>query len=98
MKAIIKSGNTQFVVSEKDTIFVDHLDGKKVGDKLEFDALALIDGAKTQLGKGKVSAKVLEELVKDEKVIAIRFKAKKRVNKKRGFRHQYTQIQIEKIA
>ena len=98
MKAIIKSGNRQFIVVEKDTIFVDHLDGKKAGDVLEFDALALIDGAETKLNAGKVSAKVLEELVKDEKVIAIRFKAKKRVNKKRGMRHQYTKIQIEKIA
>ena len=56
MKAIIKSGNRQFIVVEKDTIFVDHLDGKKAGDVLEFDALALIDGAKTKLNAGKVSA------------------------------------------
>ena len=98
MKAIIKSGNRQFVVSEKEEIFVDHLDGKKAGEQIEFDALALIDGAKTKLNTGKVAAKVLDELVKDEKVVAIRFKAKKRVNKKRGQRHQYTKLQIISIA
>lgn len=98
MKAVIESGNRQFIVAEKDEVLVDHLDDKKVGDKVELDALALIDGAKTVLGKGKVTAKVLDDLVKDQKVLAIRFKAKKRINKKRGQRHQYTKLVIEKIA
>ena len=98
MKAVIESGNRQFIVAEKDEVLVDHLDDKKVGDKVELDALALIDGAKTVLGNGKVTAKVLDDLVRDQKVLAIRFKAKKRINKKRGQRHQYTKLVIEKIA
>lgn len=98
MKAIIKSGNSQFIVAEHDEILVDHLDDKKVGDQIKFDALALVDGAKTALKKGQVTAKVLDELMKDQKVVAIRFKAKKRINKKRGQRHQYTKLAIEKIA
>lgn len=57
MKAIIKSGNRQFIVVEKDTIFVDHLDGKKAGDVLEFDALALIDGRKPNLMLEKLARK-----------------------------------------
>lgn len=99
MKAVILAGNRQFIVSEKEQILVDRIDDKKEGDKVEFDAIALIDGANTRLKPGKkVSAKVLDELVKGEKTRAIRFHPKKRVKKVVGGRHQFTRVEIEKIA
>ena len=99
-KAVIKVGGKQFIVSEKETLLVDLLpQGTK---ELKLDALMLIDGDKVEVGtpfvKGvKVSAKVVDELVKGEKIRVIRYKAKKRVHKENGHRHKYTKIEITSI-
>ena len=99
-KAVVKVGGKQFIVSEKETLLVDLLpQGTK---ELELDALMLIDGDKVEVGtpivKGvKVSAKVVDELVKSEKIRVIRYKAKKRVHKENGHRQKYTKIEITSI-
>ena len=99
-KAVIKVGGKQFIVSEKETLLVDLLpQGTK---ELELDALMLINGDKVEVGtpvvKGvKVSAKVVDELVKGEKIRVIRYKAKKRVHKENGHRQRYTKIEIASI-
>ena len=99
-KAVVKVGGKQFIVSEKETLLVDLLpQGTK---ELELDALMLIDGNKVEVGtpivKGvKVSAKVVDELVKGEKIRVIRYKAKKRVHKENGHRQKYTKIEITSI-
>jgi len=100
MKAVVKIGGKQFVVTEKETLLVDLLqEGTK---ELALDALLVIDGDKTTVGtptvKGvKVTAKVIEDLVKGEKVRAIRYKAKKRVHKEMGHRQKYSKIEIVSI-
>ena len=99
-KAVVKVGGKQFIVSEKETLLVDLLpQGTK---ELELDALMLINGDKVEVGtpvvKGvKVSAKVIDELVKGEKIRVIRYKAKKRVHKENGHRQKYTKIEIASI-
>ncbi len=100
-KAIVKIGGKQYLVAEKETLLVDLLqEGIK---ELKLDALLVTDGKKTTVGtptvKGaKVVAKVVEELVKGDKIRVIRYKAKKRVHKENGHRQKYTRIQIESIA
>ena len=99
-KAVIKVGGKQFIVSEKETLLVDLLpQGTK---ELKLDALMLIDGDKVEVGTPvvqgvKVSAKVVDELVKGEKIRVIRYKAKKRVHKENGHRQKYTKIEIASI-
>lgn len=99
-KAVVKVGGKQFIVSEKETLLVDLLpQGTK---ELEMDALMLIDGDKVEVGTPvvsgvKVSAKVVDELVKGEKIRVIRYKAKKRVHKENGHRQKYTKIEITSI-
>ena len=99
-KAVIKVGGKTFIVGEKETLLVDLLpQGTK---ELELDALMLINGDKVEVGtpvvKGvKVSAKVVDELVKGEKIRVIRYKAKKRVHKENGHRQKYTKIEIASI-
>ena len=99
-KAVVKVGGKQFIVSEKETLLVDLLpQGTK---ELKLDALMLIDGDKVEVGtpvvKGvKVSAKVVDELVKGEKIRVIRYKSKKRVHKENGHRQKYTKIEITSI-
>ena len=100
MKAVITSGNKQYLVAEKETLLVDKLPEDQ--QELTFDALLTIDGQKTTVGtptvKGtKVVAKVVDPLVKGEKTRAIRFKAKKRVHKIRGGRRQMSRIEITSI-
>ena len=99
-KAVIKVGGKQYVASEKETLQVDLLpEGTK---ELSLDALLVIDGDKTTVGtptvKGvKVTAKVVEELVKGEKLRVIRYKSKKRVHKEIGHRQKYSTIEIASI-
>lgn len=100
MKAVIKVGGKQYLVSEKETLLVDLLpDGTK---ELTLDALLTIDGDKTEVGTPtvsgvKVSAKVTEPEVKGDKIRVIRYKAKKRVHKETGHRQKYSRIEITSI-
>jgi large subunit ribosomal protein L21 len=70
--------------------------------ELTLDALLVIDGDKTTVGtpivKGvKVLAKVVDDLVKGEKIRVIRYEAKKRVHKENGHRQKYSRIEITSI-
>lgn len=100
MKAVVKVGGKQYVVTEKETLMVDLLpEGTK---ELVLDALLVIDGDKTTVGapavKGvKVTAKVVEPKVAGEKLRVIRYKAKKRVHKVSGHRQKYSTLQITSI-
>ncbi len=100
-KAVIATGGKQYLVTEGETLEVEllHADSKTV----TFEPLLVIDGETTTVGtpsvsKAKVSAEVIEESVKADKVTAIRYKAKKRVHKVHGHRQQHTAIKITKIA
>jgi large subunit ribosomal protein L21 len=99
-KAVIATGGKQYIVSEGETLAVELLgtDSKTV----TFEPLLIIDGATTEVGTPmlsarKVTAKVLEP-IKGDKVLAIRYKAKKRVHTVKGHRQNFSQIQITKIA
>lgn len=99
-KAVIATGGKQYLVSEGDVINVELLSQDK---KVEFEALLVIDGDNVAVGKPtvkgiKVIADVTAQDIKTEKVVSIRYKAKKRVNKKRGHRQRKTTITISKIA
>jgi len=100
MKAVVKIGGKQFIVAEKETLLVDLLqEGTK---ELTLDALLVIDGDKTTVGTPtvsgvKVTARVVDELVKGDKVRVIRYKAKKRVHKENGHRQKYSKIEITSI-
>ena len=68
-----------------------------------FEALLVIDGEKISVGNPvvegvKVSADITEQLAKADKVVAVRYKAKKRVHKTKGHRQRHTRIKISKIA
>lgn len=100
IKAVVKIGGKQHIVTENETLLVDLLqEGTK---ELTLDALLVIDGDKTTVGtptvKGvKVTAKVVEDEVKGDKIQVIRYKSKKRVHKVNGHRQKYSRIQITSI-
>ena len=100
-KAVIATGGKQYIVTEGETIEVEllHADSKTVS----FEPLMVIDGDKVSVGaptvaKASVTAEVVEDEVKADKVVAIRYKAKKRVHKVHGHRQRYTALKITKIA
>jgi large subunit ribosomal protein L21 len=99
-KAVILTGGKQYLVNEGQELNVELLDP---ASKPSFDALLVIDGNDTSVGTPlvegiKVSADIVEQVVKADKVTAIRYKAKKRVHKTRGHRQKLTRIRITKIA
>jgi large subunit ribosomal protein L21 len=99
-KAVIQTGGKQYLVSEGEELEVEML---APGKNPSFDALLVIDGEKISVGNPvvegvKVSADIAEQLVKAEKVTAIRYEAKKRVHKTRGHRQRHSRIKITKIA
>jgi large subunit ribosomal protein L21 len=100
-KAIIATGGKQYLVAEGETLEVELL--KQEGKTASFVPLLVIDGDKTTVGTPevaavKVSADIIEEDIKGDKVTAIRYKAKKRVHKVHGHRQHHTVIKITKIA
>jgi large subunit ribosomal protein L21 len=98
-KAVIATGGKQYIVSEGDVLNVELLGEDK---KVTFEPLMVIDGDKVTVGTpavagAKVTADVIEE-TKADKVVSIRYKAKKRVHKLHGHRQRLTTIKIAKIA
>ena len=100
-KAVIITGGHQYLVKEGETLDIDLLQDE--AKKLEFEALLIIDGDKIAVGNpiikdSKVTAEVVEADFKADKVIAIRYKPKKRVRKIRGHRQHHSRIKITKIV
>ncbi len=100
-KAIISTGGKQYLVAEGETIEVELL--KNPAKTLSFKPLLVIDDQKVTIGKpiiesSKVEAQLVEADKQSDKVIAIRYKAKKRVRKVRGHRQRHTVIKVSKIS
>lgn len=101
MYAIVEIAGQQFKVEKSKKIYVNRLDQKE-GDKLTFDKVLLVDDGKAPkvglpvVSGAKVSATVLSH-VKGDKVIIFKKKRRKGYQVENGFRHSYTQIQIEDI-
>jgi large subunit ribosomal protein L21 len=102
MFAIITVSGKQQKVKTGDVVSVDKLSGG-VGDTVVFDNVLLVhDGGKTKIGTPNVTrvvvkAKILEQY-KGEKIDSMRFRAKSRYRRKRGFRPQLTKIEIISIG
>lgn len=100
-KTVITTGSKQYLVSEGDTLEVELL--KQDGKTASFVPLLVLDGEKTTVGTPQVTgAKVTAEIVsadlQADKVMSIRYKAKKRVHTVRGHRQHKTHLKITKIA
>lgn len=98
-KAVIETGGKQYIVSEGTQFKVELLEEGVTS----FQPLAIIDGKDTKVGTpyvegAKVSFDIVDEEQKQDKVIALRYKAKKRVSTKRGHRQRLAVIKISKIV
>ena len=102
MLAVIKTGGKQYLVSPRQKIKVEKLEIKD-GEEVIFDQVLLIEKDKTAdvgcplvIG-AKVIGKVLRQ-GKADKVISLRYKAKKRVHVKKGHRQKFTEVEIREIV
>lgn len=99
MYAIVKTGGKQYKVTPGEYLSVEKLDAE-VGDKVELEAICVVDGKNVELegaAKTKVVAVVLEQY-KGKKQLVFKFKKRKNYKKMRGHRQQLTRIQIESIG
>ena len=101
MLAVVKIAGQQFKVKAGDSFYVPHIEGK-AGDSVEFtDVLFTSNGNDIVSGadvKAVVTAEIINDLVKGEKVIAFKMKRRKGFRKKHGHRTQYTHLKVTAIA
>jgi large subunit ribosomal protein L21 len=103
MYVIVEIKGQQFKVEKDQKLFVHHLEGE-AGASVEFDKVLLADnGGKVTLGTptiqgAKVTAEILEPLVKGDKVLIFHKKRRKGSRKLNGHRQQFSQIVIKEIA
>lgn len=101
--AVIKTGGKQYKVSKGDSIKVEKLsDGAKIGDKIVFDKVLLVDNGKDAtigmpyIKDAKVEG-VLEEISRLPKITVIHYKQKSRYFTKNGHRQPYFKVKINSI-
>lgn len=101
MFAVIKIAGQQFKVQAGQSLYIPHLPGK-TGDKVQFSDILMHenDGNITIGSDAKVivSAEIINDMIKGDKVIAFKMKRRKGFRKKHGHRTQYTQIKVTDIA
>ncbi|MDP2951288.1 MAG: 50S ribosomal protein L21 [bacterium] len=101
MLAIIQTGGKQYLVEKGSKIKVEKL-VVEPGKVFVFDEVLLRKNKdKVELGKpliegAKVEGKVLEQ-ARADKVIILKYKAKKRYKVKKGHKQPYTLVEITKV-
>jgi len=111
MLAVIKTGGKQYLVTPGQKIKIEKIDepasakdlvGKEKNQEITFDEVLLLQkGNKLEIGTPfvngtKVTGKILKQ-GKAKKVIAFKYKAKKRYKVKKGHRQPFTEVEITKI-
>lgn len=99
-QAVIEAGGKQHIVSKNQEIMIERVGDKK---QITFQPLLVFDEKNTKVGTpyvegAKVTAKVLDLETKGNKVIATRYKPKKRVHKRQGHRQRYSRVKITGIT
>jgi large subunit ribosomal protein L21 len=102
MLAVIKTGGKQYIVTPGQKLKVEKLEGGE-GDAIKFAEVLLVEGddKKVEVGEpvvkgATVAAKIVQQ-TKGPKVIAYKYKAKKRYHLKKGHRQQLTEVEITGI-
>jgi large subunit ribosomal protein L21 len=107
MYAIIEGSGGQLKVAQGDELLIDLVgEGQATpGQAVTFDKVLVVGeiGGGAKVGKpyvagAKVTAEVVEPLVKGEKIHIYKFREKKGYRKKTGHRQQYTKVKITSIA
>jgi len=104
MKAVIKTGGKQYLVSEGEVLAIEKL-SEETGAKITIPDVLMVsddEGQDIKLGApvvegAKVEAEVVEQ-VKADKIRVFKMRRRKRYRKTQGHRQKLTQIKITKIT
>lgn len=101
MLAVIKTGGKQYLVKPGQKIKIEKIDAKE-GKEVKFSQVLLLEkNKKIDIGTPFVKgAKVIGKLLsqgKGKKIIAYKYKAKKRYKRKVGHRQPFSEVEITKI-
>lgn len=102
--AVIMTGGKQYQVRVGDELKIEKIIGEyKVGDKLSFDKVLLIDAAgETKIGAPEIKgAKVeaeLKEIGRLPKVVVVHYKQKSKYFKKYGHKQPFFKVAITSIT
>lgn len=98
--AVIQTGGKQYKVSKDELVSVEKMKGEyKVGDKISFDKVLLVDdGKNTTIGTPYIKdASVEAELIqigRTRKVLVVKYKQKSRYLKRNGHRQPFFKVKI----
>lgn len=103
MKAVIRTGGKQYLVSEGEVLAIEKL-SKEAGEKIIISDVLLIsddEGKEIKLGdpviaNAKVEAEIVEQ-TKGDKIRVFKMRRRKRYRKTMGHRQKLTQIKIISI-
>ena len=101
--AVIQTGGKQYKVSSGDSVKIEKLsDTAKVGDKVTFDKVLLVDtGSDTQVGAPFISGAsvgaTISTIGRLPKIMVIKYKQKSRYFKKNGHRQPFCAVTIDSI-
>ena len=101
--AVIFTGGKQYRVSVGGLVSIEKIKGEyKVGDKLTFDQVLLVDDGKdTTIGTPYISGAKVEaeitEIGRTRKVMVVKYKQKSRYLKRNGHRQPFFQVKITSI-
>lgn len=107
MYAIIEESGGQRKVSEGETILIDLLDegNTAVGKAITFDKVLVVGetGGAAKIGQpyvagAKVTAEVVEPMVKGEKLRIVKFKRRQGYTRQTGHRQRYTKVKVTGIS
>ena len=104
MKAIFEDRNRQYTVQVGDTIVIDKMANVEKDTEITFDKLMMVidDKNATKIGAPYVSgatvkATVIDNNVRDPKIIVFKFKRRKNYKRTKGHKEQRTLIKIESL-
>ena len=102
MFAIVTIAGQQFKVTKNQTLYVHHLSNEE-GANLEFSDVLLVNNEGSvrvgtpNVSGAKVTATIVESLVKGDKVIVFKKKRRKGYRLMKGHRQQFSKIKIDEI-
>ncbi len=98
--AVIQTGGKQYKVQKDSVISIEKIIGKyKVGDKVTFDKVLLVDDDKDvtigtpYIDGAKVTAEIIE-IGKAKTVLVVKYKQKSRYLKRNGHRQPFFKVKI----
>jgi large subunit ribosomal protein L21 len=102
--AVIATGGKQYKVKVGDIVKIEKITGEhKVGDKVVFDNILLLDSAgETKVGapyiKGASVSAEISEIGRNPKIMVIHYKQKSKYFKKYGHKQPFFAVTIKSIA